>query len=409
MRKTLSKLLRHWRRDITGGAAVIFGLTTPVIIGGGVFGLEVGTWYYDRVKLQQAADAGAYAAGIANLAGQNYTTMLATATSAATINGYDSAKGTLTLNTPPTSGSNQNPNATEVLLTRTEPQYFTKIFGLSPAVVRARSVASYVMASNACILALDPTVSRAVQFSGSSTVNLNGCSVMANSIAPDSIYSQGATNVTVPCLLTAGDVQINTYVHMTACTSAVTNLPIVRDPYKDVAEPAVTGNCKNDNGATLQPGRYCGGLTLNGNKNLQPGTYIVDGGVLRSNGSANISGTGVTFYLANNARVSLNGNAYMNVTAPTSGTYSGILFFGSRTNSYSSDISLNGTADSALTGVIYAPAQPVTFIGDMEGANGCTQIVSKTISWNGNATLALDCSAYGMSNLAVGGKVALKE
>ena len=62
-----------------------------------------------------------------------------------------------------------------------------------------------------------------------------------------------------------------------------------------------------------------------------------------------------------------------------------------------------------MTGVVYAPAQPVTYIGDMQGTNGCTQIVAKTVSWNGNATLAMDCSTYGMSSLAVGGKVSLKE
>jgi hypothetical protein len=189
----------------------------------------------------------------------------------------------------------------------------------------------------------------------------------------------------------------------------VTNLPLVRDPYKDIAEPAVTGNCKNDNGATLQPGRYCGGLDLKNAKNLNPGVYIIDGGVLRTNGSSVVTGTGVTFFLANNATVAFNGNATLNVSAPTSGTYSGILLFGSRSNSYSSDITLNGTAGSTMSGVIYAHAQPINYIGDMSGTNGCTQIVSKTVSWNGNATLAMDCSAYGMSNLAVGGKVTLKE
>lgn len=409
MRQQIVAFLRRLGLDRRAGVAIIFGLSAPVVVGGGVFGLEVGTWYYDRVKLQQAADAGAYAAGIANLAGQDFATMNAAALSAATNNGFDASKGTLTLHTPPTSGLNQNPNATEVLLTRTEPQYFTKLFGLSASVVKARSVASYTMASNACILALDPTVSRAVEFSGSSTVTLNGCSVMSNSISPDSIYSQGSTTVNLPCLLTAGGVNLNSGVHMTACTSAVTNLPLVRDPYKDLAEPSVSGACRPSNGATLQPGRYCGGLNLNGLIDLTPGTYIIDGGVLRSNGNSTISGSGVTFYLANNATVSLNGNAYLNLSAPTTGTYQSILFFGSRSNSYSSGLSLNGTADSTMTGVIYAPAQPVDYIGDMEGSNGCTQIVARKVNWKGNATLATDCSAYGMSNLAVGGQVALKE
>jgi len=389
--------------------ATIFALSTPLVLGGAAFGVETGTWYFEQVKLQQMADTAAYAAAVDNRAGKTSSVMQASAKSAATDNGFDATTDTLTLNTPPTSGNNQNTNSSEVLLTRTEQRFFTQFFDTTPVVIKARAVATYISSANACILALDPSASQAVYFNGSATIKLVGCNVMADSISSSSVYSQGSSLLTVPCLMTAGDVSINANVSETSCSSPMTQLSPVADPFRTIAEPTVTGNCQNSNGNTLQPGRYCGGLSLNGTVNLKPGTYIIDGGTFKTNGNATVTGTGVTFFLANNATISINGNSNMTLSAPTSGTYSGMLFFGSRSNSASTAITINGSNTSSMTGAIYFANQTVSYIGDFQGANGCTQIVARIIQWSGNSNLAADCSAYGMSPLPVGGVVKLVE
>jgi hypothetical protein len=189
----------------------------------------------------------------------------------------------------------------------------------------------------------------------------------------------------------------------------MTQLAPAADPLAGLAEPAVTGACQDPSANPFRPGRYCGGLQINGSASLQPGTYIIDGGTLRLNGNANVTGSGVTFYLANGAGVSMNGNSTLNLSPPISGALSGILFFGSRSNPSSSSVTINGTNGSTLTGTIYFPAQPVAYTGDMQGAGGCTQVIGKTVQWSGNASLAVNCSAWGMSPLAVGGVVKLVE
>jgi Flp pilus assembly protein TadG len=408
----MARALEHFRRFAAareGNVALIVALTLPMLAGGAGLGMEAAFWYYDQVKLQQAADAAVYAAAVEDRAGSGSTVMTSAAMTAAAANGFASGVDGLTLHAPPTSGPNQNDHSVEVILTRTESRYFSQFFTTTPVVIHVRSVATFNNAANACILALNKGASRAIEFSGSSTVSLAGCNVMSNSIATDSIYSQGATHVTVPCLMTSGGVSINTYVNQTDCDSAITQLSPVQDPFKALTEPSVTGSCRPSNGATLQPGRYCGGLNLNGTTNLNPGTYIIDGGSLRVNGAATVTGSGVTFYLANNASVSFNGNATITLSAPTSGALSGILFFGSRSNSSSTAVTLNGTAGSVLTGAIYFPKQTVSYIGDMQGANGCTQVVADMVSWNGNANLGVNCTAFGMSALAVKGAVKLAE
>ncbi|HVZ30126.1 MAG TPA: pilus assembly protein TadG-related protein [Asticcacaulis sp.] len=402
-------LARLFNLNRNGNVAIIFALSSPLVVGGAAFGVETGLWYLDQVKLQQMADTAAYAAAVDNRAGKSVDALQASAQSAATDNGFRLASDTLVLHTPPTSGSFQNTYSSEVLLTRTEQRYFTQVFDTTPAIVKARAVATYVNAANACIIALDPSISQSVYFSGSSTIALNGCNVMSDSISSASIYSQGATTVSVPCLMTAGDVSLHATVNETACGSPMTQLAPVADPFRNVPEPANTGNCQNGNGNTLQPGRYCGGLSINNSVTFKPGTYIIDGGTFKANGNAVLNGSGVTFVLVNNATLSFNGNATLNLSPPTSGAYSGMLFFGSRSNSASTSITLNGNAASVMTGAIYFPRQTVSYIGNFQGANGCTQLVARTIQWSGNSNLGIDCSAYGMNTLPVGGVVKIVE
>ena len=95
----------------------------------------------------------------------------------------------------------------------------------------------------------------------------------------------------------------------------------------------------------------------------------------------------------------MNGNATVKLSAPTSGTYAGILFFGDRSDSGATKNNFNGTASSQLTGAIYFASQTIQFLGNFSGADGCTQVVGLTVEWSGNANVAKDCSKYGMRDI----------
>jgi hypothetical protein len=152
----------------------------------------------------------------------------------------------------------------------------------------------------------------------------------------------------------------------------------------------------------MTPGRYCNGVTLHGGETFDPGQYIFSGGTFRTNANANITGSGVTFFFLNNANIDINGSSHIAISAPTTGTYAGMLLVGGRTNANIGN-NINGDATSSMTGAIYFPTQDVSYIGNFSGTNGCTQIVAKTVSWSGNATLGINCSAYGLQTVAVGG------
>src|SRR5262249_13366244 len=150
-----------------------------------------------------------------------------------------------------------------------------------------------------------------------------------------------------------------------------------KDPYSSLAAPSTAGNCGNvPNGQNINPGKYCG-LTINSTKTFKPGTYVISGGSFKLNAQAIVDGAGVFFYLTNGATVDFNGSAPVSFSAPTSGTYSGILFFGDRTQGNAIQ-KFNGNGTSQMTGALYFPTQQVQLNGNFSGANGCMQVVSDT-------------------------------
>jgi hypothetical protein len=393
---------------------VIVAFAVPLIVGAGGLAVETSFDYVSQSHLQSAADAAAYAAGIEKVASSPMDTVRAAATQQANANGWTSSTGTLTVNSPPATGPNANAaNAVEVLMTQNAPRFFTALFSSQPVALSARSVALTVTAANACILALNPSASKAVQVQGNSTLTLTACDVMSDSVASDAINVWGSGQMSADCAVSVGGVNNNGGMTLTGCPSAITQAPRVGDPFASLAAPSPGStrnipNGSNPHGLSLLPGSYSGGMDLSGDVTLAPGTYYVTGGDFRINANANVSGSGVTIFMASGSQVVMNGNAHVSISAPTSGTYSGILFYGDR-NATSGSNTFNGDASSQLTGDLYFPTQQVSYLGNFSGINGCTQIIADTVQWSGNATVGVNCAAQGMQNIPARQAVKLVE
>src|SRR5262249_8079765 len=138
------------------------------------------------------------------------------------------------------------------------------------------------------------------------------------------------------------------------------------DPYSSVPDPSFSGcyqhNFSSHSTVTIDQGVYCGGIQLNAGANVKmnPGTYYLDGGNLQVNVSATLSGNGVTLVFtsssgANYATATINGGATINLTAPTTGAYAGIVMFGDRNMPLDTTFKFNGGATQSLNGAIYMP------------------------------------------------------
>ncbi|HWF77688.1 MAG TPA: pilus assembly protein TadG-related protein, partial [Caulobacteraceae bacterium] len=158
-----------------GNVAIITALCLPVIVGGAAWGIEVGYWRYDQVRLQQAADAASYAAAVVKrMNGASTTSDMLTnaATAAAAADGFVTGSDTITINTPSTA-TPSDANSVEAVIHRTEPPIFTTYIRCivagaqqsscsnSMAVEKVSSTASFQDAGDACVLALSPGASKA--------------------------------------------------------------------------------------------------------------------------------------------------------------------------------------------------------------------------------------------------------
>lgn len=390
----MKNLLVSFLKKEAGNIAIGTAVMLPVMVGAAGFGVETGYWYHKDLVLQQAADKASYAGAIEKRSGSTSTVMNAAGLSAANQNGYQ--PGSFVLLNPPTSGAySGNVKAVEVQLTTPVQRYFSKVFTNTPITAGARAVTLIETAETACVLALDPTSSSTIYLNGNAGLSLTGCTVMANSTAADAVLVQGSSELTTDCIISGGGVGTGQGdITLTSCATPITNAPAAADPFASIPFPATpAGANKTTTGNPLNPGKYAG-MSINSAKTLNPGQYHIISGTLRFNANANITGNGVTFFMYPGTTISINGSALMNLAAPTTGTYAGILFFASQT--MTGAVTFNGNSSSHLTGALYFPKAEVTYSGNFTGLGGCTQVVASAVHWTGSSSITQDCTTYGM-------------
>jgi Flp pilus assembly protein TadG len=403
------KSMIGWVKGERGNVALLFALMLPMVIGGAAFGVETTYWYLTRLQMQSAADAAAFAGAMEKRSGGSNANVLIVATKAATDNGFSNATGTITVNTPPLSGTSGT-KAVEVIINSTAERFFTAVFTKTAVDIKARAVAKYTTAGTACVLALSYTASKAAEFSGNGTTTLTSCSVMSNSTSPTAIYNGGSSVLSTECLISVGGIGGGGTVNQ-ECDGAILKAPPVGDPFAGKIVPTATGTTFNKSNynaqnESLTPGIYPNGIDIKNNATFAPGNYFITGGSFSAGAQAVITqssvttGDGVTFYLGPNVSINFNGGATVNLTAPANPTSptgllnTGMLFVGDPTTTAKQII--NGNASSHLTGDIYFKKAEVDFLGNFSGLNGCMHIVADTVLWSGNSTVNADCSGYGM-------------
>jgi hypothetical protein len=346
------------------------------------------------------------------------------ATAAAAADGFVTGSDTITINAP-SSATPGDAHSVEAVISRTEPPIFTTYIRCivassqnsscnnSMAVVKVSSTASFNDAGDACVLALSPGASKAADFAGNSSLTLSGCSVMSNSLAGNSFNLQGSADLSTPCVISAGGANLGGTLNLTDltdCPSVKTHQPPIADPFASIVMPTA-GPAENLPGNQApQCGHTYSGLTIrNGTPPIgacpadQP--IIISGGSLTVNANATLACTSCTFVLENGAGLSINGNSHLDLTAPTSGAYSGMLIMADRSNT--SSLTINGDNTSSITGAIYAPDGSISYNGNFSGVSGCTQVVAQTVAWSGSTSFADDCSSHGMGRIKIGSVVRL--
>lgn len=383
-----------------GGLIILWAFVLPAVIGSIGIGVEVSSWYARKSDIQSATDAAALATSYAVGGSSNLTTI---ASNEMSRNGFGTNSGiTLTVNNPPSTGTySGNNNAVELIVSQNEAPLFSKVLGHGQTTIKVRAVALNTPSSSGggCIMALNQTQGYSIDINGNATINMPGCSMIDNSNNSSAVALNGNATVTVTNIYTAGGIMTNGHSTINNTSPNVTNGSVVPDPFSNLAMPAFSG-CDQNNftaqhgSVTMTPGVYCGGINFNAQANvtMSSGTYIVNGGSFNINGQASVTGSDVTIIFTGNSTINVNGGATVTLSAPTTGTYAGILLYADR-NSQANYNNFNGGSSMALTGVVYMPSENINFNGGVSSGGSCTKIIANTVTINGGANLSPTCPA----------------
>ncbi|HKT86223.1 MAG TPA: TadE/TadG family type IV pilus assembly protein [Novosphingobium sp.] len=401
--------------NLSGNVAVIVAVGMPALIGAAGLAIDVAQWYTWKREVQhsvdQAALGGAWALSNPD-SKDNYQTRAKQE--------FDANQAiTKDFTSPPTitlagyAGGTDN----SVLVTATASKQlpFSGFLMGSAVQILVKAQASFAPGGNyhACLTATSET-GTGLDIGGNADVRAQ-CGLAALSCDDNAIQIDGSAKVLTDSIATCGTADVPDE-NQDVVTEKVT---VLKDPLAGLNPPdnptkgddysckGVGKGAKATTQATISAGTYTGGITIKCTTVLNPGIYVIDGGVLDLTANYNVTGTNVMFVLKNGAKIKFGGNGNDNkVTlspmqesdfaggayAANASDYAGILVFEDRNNNPANPgHELNGNSKSLIEGQIYLPSGEMTVLGTAKVAAQCLQITATKIHIKGNAFLETLC------------------
>ncbi len=398
--------LARFYRDKSGAVLIYSAFMIPVILGVAGLSVDVSSWYANKRVAQAAADAGAIGGALEILRinqardGSDITEaeIKAIAIQIASLNGYDDGAGDeIEVNYPPENGPNTGAeDSVEVIVRRPAKLFLVGILFDEDVTVAGRAVAAGAV-DDTCMWALNKTKRNAIKISGGAQVNMP-CGILSNSNDPlESLGVDGGGCVTATVIRTAGKSNgecIN--------PTSLDYVPQVNDPFANMMPPSGLGDCTDHSNirvndgetVTLEPGVYCGKITVNSGGTLifdtapdGGGQYVLDGAGITVAADGVVSGTDVSFYITEDSgqgdNITFSANSTIDLSAPWDGENPGVLFYQDRGSPSYIQHNFTGGATMNLEGILYFPNQDLQFSGGTTIDPVTTLIVADTITFSG--------------------------
>jgi hypothetical protein len=258
--------------------------------------------------------------------------------------------------------------------------YLVSLTLTDAAGARGMTVLQLIVAPS--IFVMNPSASGALNVSGNASINVPG-EIVVDSSSASALSAAGNAQITASAIDVQGGFQKTG--NATISPAPATGVSVA-DPLGTLGTPSTIGLTSYDYGSfttgthTICPGIYSqikvsgnASLTLSAGSGGSPGIYIIEGGGLTVTGGASLGGQNVFIYNTGSnypgpggdfGGITLSGNGTFNLSAPTSGTYAGIVIFQSCANTRA--LSFTGNAVSGISGIIYAPSALLSFSGNSQ-------------------------------------------
>lgn len=398
-----------------GQALIFIALAAIGLFAFAALAIDGSRVFSDKRHAQNAADTAALAGGLAHTRGKD---VVIEALARANSNGYDdngsSNDVTVTItDSPPGACASTGKDITVTIVSYVETT-FARVLG------RSQITNAATAAARSC----DIQISGGVPLYSGSSVFATKTASCGNGLTDKALFMQGSSHLQIwggdmgsastdgNCIyFKGGETQLKKAESGTACADVVTaassggdfsalkgedgcgakvysqsfapppaNLGII------CAAPAIVS------GNSLSPGYWSGAFPPAGITTLQPGTYCVSG-AFTLNGGQKLNGNGVTIVM-NSGNLHWNGGSEVRLSAPTSGSYKGLLIYFPPDNS--SDVDVNGNSNAKITGTILAQNSDCFFAGSGQLQKQVLQFICYTwgMDGNGQAELMYDSNAF---------------
>jgi hypothetical protein len=276
-----------------------------------------------------------------------------------------------------------------------------KALHLNSLTVSARAVGT-IATTPTCLVTLGSTAP-GLSVTNGAALSISSCGIIDDATGSGALTASGGSPITATSVGVVGTTSISN--GATVTPTPVTGITTVADPLSYFATPPpssdYTSGCSVDpkvsTSRTIGPSTSNSyvcyqGLTISNNSTvtLNPGLYIINGVGGTGKNQFSVSGgvlngtTGVTFYLVNGAYFTVSNGATLNLTAPTSGPYRGMLFYQDPGDT-AADSFIGGSV-AVLNGIFYLPKAALT-LSNGNSSTFSTDLVVGSLTMTGSATL----------------------
>lgn len=374
-----------------GQALILIALAAIGLFGFAALAIDGSAAFSDRANAQNAADTAVLAAGLTKVRGGDW---VQSGLARAATNGYqnDGQSSIVYVNCPPAGGPYAgNAEYVEVIIDSTIQTTFGRVVGVEQVHNRVEAIAhvepsrTAPLYSGAAMVALKPNGRGAFRSHGTNETSVIGSGIFVNS--NDSCAFEQVGNSDLDTLagirIVGGACLHGSVTPANAVTPGTT--PVPYPPENLPPEPTCDRNAIQ-NGTRLSPGNWSGTFPPRGVTQLQPGIYCVDG-MFMVNAHDVLTGDGVLIYMRS-GNVHWDGHAQVNLTAPTSGPYAGLLLYLPMNND--EGVIINGNSDSSFVGTFLAPASDIQVNGTSGVTGYHSQIIGYTIDLIGTADMRIE-------------------
>lgn len=275
-----------------------------------------------------------------------------------------------------------------------------------PITVSAR--ARRVGQKNVCVIGLDPASAATLLLANQGTITAPNCEIISNSVSPTGLQALDSSRLEAKNNYTAGGYAGGA---VNYSPMPLTDAPPLDDPFADMPWPAegacdvTTSHPISGKSGTLNPGVYCAGLRIDGSRNvtLNPGVYILKADGLHVVGASQVRGDGVTLYFKGpTSRLRAEGNATLELTAPTGGATAGFLMIEDPGNQAGNTHLITANNARYMVGTIYLPRGilRVDTSNPVSDQSEYTAIVASQIQTLGDSNLYLNTD-YDLTDVPV--------